>query len=73
MVQSEHRDIHSSTGMVARTSGNVSTYLVDFSILISMPPRNPNHDDDEDDEEEDEDGEADSNDDEPAVIREPDE
>jgi hypothetical protein len=38
--------------------------LVDFSVLV-MPPRNPNGD------EEDEDGEADE--DEPAVIREPDE
>jgi hypothetical protein len=58
--------------MVARTSENVSTYLMDFSILNSMPPRNPNQDDDDDDDEE-EDGEAESNDDEPAVIREPDE
>jgi hypothetical protein len=57
--------------MVARIPESVSTCLIDFSILNSMPPRNPTGDDD-DDEEEDEDGEAES-DDEPAVIREPDE
>jgi hypothetical protein len=54
--------------MYAHTSETVSTYLVDFSILV-MPPRNPNDDDDE----EDEDGDAESEEDEPAVIREPDE
>jgi|HubBroStandDraft_4_1064222.scaffolds.fasta_scaffold2331008_1 hypothetical protein len=58
--------------MVARIPESVSSCLIDFSILNSMPPRNPNGDDD-DDEEEDEDGEAESDDDDPAVIREPDE
>jgi hypothetical protein len=60
--------------MAARTSESVSTCLVDFSILV-MPPRNPNDDDDDDDddeEEEDGDGENEAED-EPAVIREPDE
>jgi hypothetical protein len=36
-----------------------------------MPPRDPN--DDDDDEEDEEDGDAESDEDEPAVIREPDE
>jgi hypothetical protein len=57
--------------MAARTSESVSTCLVHFSILNSMPPRKPNDDDDE--EEEEEDGEAEPDEDEPAVIREPDE
>jgi hypothetical protein len=56
--------------MAAHTSESVSTCLVDFSILV-MPPRNPNGD--EDDEEDDEDGETEAGEDEPAVIREPDE
>jgi len=62
--------------MTARTSENVSSYLADWSILVVgnlMPPRDPNDDDDDDEEEEDEDGDAVSDEDEPAVIREPDE
>jgi hypothetical protein len=59
--------------MTACIPESVSTWLVDWSILAvagsAMPPRNPNDDDDED---EDEEGDAES-DDEPAVIREPDE
>jgi len=56
--------------MPARIPENVSTWLVDRSILTimgnTMPPRDPK---DEDDEEEDEDdAELD-----PAVVREPDE
>jgi hypothetical protein len=58
--------------ITARVPEIVSTWFVDWSILAvmgeTMPPRNPNDDDDED---EDEDGAAE--DDEPAVIREPDE
>jgi hypothetical protein len=58
--------------MTARIPENVSTWLVDWSIVTimgnTMPPRDPNDDDDED---EDEDAEPD--DDEPAVVREPDE
>ena len=58
--------------MVAHTSESVSSCLNGFTILNSMPPRNPNGDDD-DEEDEDDGGEAESDDDEPAVIREPDE
>jgi hypothetical protein len=49
---------------------NFSTWLVDWSIVTgsTMPPRDPNDDDDDDDD--DEDAEPD---DEPAVIRDPDE
>jgi hypothetical protein len=52
---------------------NVSTWLVDWRPVTlmdnTMPPRDPNDEDDEDEEdEEDEDGQE-----EPAVIREPDE
>ena len=60
--------------MTARTSESVSTCLADWSILVignSMPPRDPNDDDDDDEEEEN--GDANSEEDEPAVIREPDE
>jgi hypothetical protein len=59
--------------MTARTPENVSTCLADWSILVignSMPPRDPNDDDDDDD---DEDGDTEPDDDEPAVVREPDE
>ena len=60
--------------MTARIPANVSTLLVDWSIVtimgITMPPRDPN--DDEDAEDEDEDAEPDE-DLEPAVVREPDE
>ena len=63
--------------MTACIRESVSTWLVDWSILAvtgnAMPPRNPNeHDDEDEDEDEDEEGDAES-DDEPAVIREPDE
>jgi hypothetical protein len=62
--------------MIARIPENVSTWLVDWSIVAimgnTMPPRDPNDDDDGD--AEDEDDEAESDDDvEPAVVREPDE
>ena len=48
---------------------NVSTWLVDWSLITgnTMPPRDPDDDDDEEEEEEDE------PDDESPVIREPDE
>jgi hypothetical protein len=57
--------------MTARIPENVSTWLVDWSIVTimgnTMPPRDPN-DDDDDDETEDEDGDAEPDDDlEPAV------
>ena len=50
---------------------NFSTWLVDWSLVTgnTMPPRDPN-DDDDDDDDEDDDAEPD---DEPAVIRDPDE
>jgi hypothetical protein len=61
--------------MTARVPESVSAWLVDWNILAimgnTMPPRDPNDDDDdEDDDDEDEDAESD---DEPAVVREPDE
>jgi hypothetical protein len=59
--------------MTARFPENVSTWLVDWSILTimgnTMPPRDPK---DDDDEEEEDDAEPDDELD-PAVIREPDE
>jgi hypothetical protein len=57
--------------MTAPTPERVSTCLADGSILgNSTPPRDPNDDDDDDEEE---DGDAESDEDDPAVIREPDE
>jgi hypothetical protein len=58
--------------MTARTPESFSTRLADWSTLVignSIPPRDPNDDDDDDDER----GNAESDEDEPAVIREPDE
>jgi hypothetical protein len=59
--------------MTARIPENVSTWLVDWSILTimgnTMPPRDPKDDDDEEDED---DAEPDDELD-PAVVREPDE
>jgi len=59
--------------MTARIPENVSTWLVDWSIVTiignAMPPRDP---DDDDAEDEDDDAEPDE-DLEPAVVREPDE
>jgi hypothetical protein len=57
--------------MTPRITENVSTWLVDWSLVAimgnTMPPRDPNDDDDDEDEEDEED-----ENDEPAVIREPD-
>ena len=59
--------------MTACTSKSVPTCLADWVILgNSMPPREPSEDDDNEEEDE-EDGDAESDEDEPAVIREPDE
>jgi len=59
--------------MTARTSESVPIFLADWVILgNSMPPREPSEDDDNEEEDE-EDGDAESDEDEPAVIREPDE
>jgi hypothetical protein len=59
--------------MPPRIPGNVSTWLVDRSILTimgnTMPPRDPKDDDEEEDED---DAEPDDELD-PAVVREPDE
>jgi hypothetical protein len=60
--------------MTARFPENVSTWLVDWSILTimgnTMPPRDPKDDDDEDEDEDD----AEPDDElDPAVVREPDE
>jgi hypothetical protein len=59
--------------MTAHTPESVSAQLADCILVIgkSTPPRDPNDDDDDDDDEEDDDAESDQ--DEPAVIREPDE
>jgi hypothetical protein len=59
--------------MTARIPENVSTWLVDWSILTimrnTMPPRDPKDDDDTEDEDD-----AEPDDDlDPAVVREPDE
>jgi hypothetical protein len=59
--------------MTARIPENVSTWLVDWSIVTIMgnaiPPRDPDDDDDDA-----EDGDAEPDEDlEPAVVREPDE
>ena len=58
--------------MTARIPENVSTWLVDWSILTTMgntmPPRDPKDDDDEDEDDAEPDDELD-----PAVVREPDE
>jgi hypothetical protein len=65
--------------MTARIPENVSTWLVDWSIVTIMgsakPPRDPKDDDDDGDADaENEDGDAEPDDDlEPAVVREPDE
>jgi hypothetical protein len=58
--------------MTTCASETVSTYWADWSLPTvgnSMPPRDPNDDDDE----EEEDGDVGADEDEPAVIREPDE
>ncbi len=59
--------------MTPRIPENISSWLVDWSLVTiignTTPPRDPNDDDDEDEEdEEDEDRHE-----EPAVVREPDE
>ena len=58
--------------MTPRIPENISTWLVDWSLVTiignRMPPRDPSEDDDEDEEDE----EDEDRDDEPAVAREPD-
>jgi hypothetical protein len=68
-------DLFPGGSMTARASESLSTCLADWSILVignSMPPRDPN-DDDDDGDDDDEDGDIEPDEDEPAVIREPDE
>jgi hypothetical protein len=59
--------------MTPRIPENASAWLADWSLVTIMddmlPPRDPNDDDDED---EDEDEDDEHQNDEPAVIREPD-
>jgi hypothetical protein len=57
--------------IISRVPRNVSTWLMDSSLVttLGVPPKDP-HDDDDEDEEDEEDEEED---DEPAIIREPDE
>jgi hypothetical protein len=64
--------------MTAPIPENVSAWLVDWSIVTitgnKMPPRDPDDDDDDDDDDDAEDEDADGEpDEEPAVVREPDE
>jgi hypothetical protein len=58
--------------MTPSTPENFSTWLVDWSLVTimgdAMPLRDPNDDDDEDEEDE----EDEHRNDEPAVVREPD-
>ena len=71
--------------MTAPNLENISSWLVDWSLVTIMgntlPPRDPNDEDDEDDEDnkddkdddEDDENDDDERHDEPAVVREPDE
>jgi hypothetical protein len=57
--------------MTPRIPENVSTWLVNWTLVSnSPPPRDPNDDDDDEDEEDEEDEDQDE---EPPVVREPDE
>jgi hypothetical protein len=56
--------------MTPRIPEDVSTWLVNWTLVRnSPPPRDPNDDDDEDEEDE----EDEDQDEEPAIVREPDE
>jgi hypothetical protein len=70
----ECRDTQTGGDMTPHIRENISTWLVDWSLVIVMgntPPRDPNDDDDEDEGEEDEENE--DQDEELPVVREPDE
>lgn len=60
--------------MTPRIPEKVLTWLVDWSLVAitdnTWPPRDPNHDDDDEDDEDEEDEDRDE---EPPVVREPDE
>jgi hypothetical protein len=66
------RDIQRGADMTPLTPETISAWLVDWSLLAAagdaMPPRDPDDDDEDEEDEEDEDG-----DEEPPVVREPDE
>jgi hypothetical protein len=68
------RNIQTGADMTPRIPENISTWLVDWSLVAivddTMPPRDPNDDDEDHDDDEDEDDENQA--DEPAVVREPD-
>ena len=71
----ECRDTQTGGDMTPHIRENISTWLVDWSLVTIMgntpPPRDPNDDDDEDEGEEDEENE--DQDEELPVVREPDE
>ena len=56
--------------MTPRIPENVSTWLVNWTLVSNSPPREPNDNDDDEDEEDEEDEDQDE---EPPVVREPDE
>jgi hypothetical protein len=59
--------------MISRVQQKVSAWLIDPSLvpIMGLPPKDP--DDDEDENEEDEDEDDNGEEEEPSVIREPDE
>ena len=63
--------------MIRRIPENVSGWLAGWTLVTTMdemlPPRNPNDDDDDDQDEEGVEDEDEDAEEEPAVIREPDE
>ena len=56
--------------MISRVPQNVSAWLLDSSLVMGLPPKDPHDDDDENEDDEEDDDEEDK---EPAFIREPDE
>ena len=58
--------------MISRVTRNVSAWLIDLCLVTSLgpPPKDPHDDEDEDEADEEKDG---NEDEEPAIIREPDE
>ena len=56
--------------MTSRARQEVPAWSIDFSLvtIIGLPPKDPDDDDDEDEEDDEDEGEE-----EPAVVREPDE
>jgi len=58
--------------IISRVPQNVSAWLIDSSLVttLGLPPKDPRDDDDEDEEDEEDEPEKEE---EPAVVREPDE